>query len=410
MLQRVGVVDVLPVRCVLYQDWTMPVILKDVYAAIRGDARAVLVNAQCPGGDLAGMTDLLDGFRLLARKKPLYFIANDEICSDMYWIASLGRQIAATPTAIVGSIGTRIGPFWDVSKNLQDQGISVSNIKSGELKDAGNYGVPFTDDARRMFQSVCDGVAETMFADVARGRRMTVQQVRDLQASIFTGPQGKNVGLVDTVTTLREYLEQINAAHATGGNGMPPMQIPEPGHQPADPADPADPEPDPQDAEASASGEAPMADATKNAPSNPEPKASAAAAPAPAAPVEQPATLAQLKEIHGGDADAVLASMEAGHTTLQATQAANAALRTALASKPAPDKHEPKGATPASVAQGGATGGPAGEFDQKIREYMVTNKTTRGEAFVACSTMYPELRRAYQSGAMKTRVEGPIEN
>lgn len=210
---------VVPVSDVLVPGLTMKR-CEDAMRAAASDPNvgAVVLDVDCPGGYVRGMDDMVSAMRELAAAKPVYAFAS-RATSGGYWAACMAREIAATPNAVVGSIGVMGGSFWDVSKMLADKGISVRTAASSQYKAMGMPGVPITDEMFAVEQRLVDDMAAAFFGDVAKSRRMTVEQVKSLNAEVVTGQRAYALGLVDRVVSSKAaYINELAAKYPTKSN------------------------------------------------------------------------------------------------------------------------------------------------------------------------------------------------
>ena len=82
-----------------------------------------------------------------------------------------GRRIVANPGTFTGSIGV-IFQFHTFKELMDKVGVGTETIKSGELKDVGNYSRPMTEKEQKMLHSVVDDTYEQFVGVVAEGREM----------------------------------------------------------------------------------------------------------------------------------------------------------------------------------------------------------------------------------------------
>ena len=175
--------------------------------------RAVVIRIECPGGYVRGMDDMLGALRAMAATKDTYCVTS-QATSGGYWSACVAKEIAATPNAMVGSIGVLGGVFLDTSKAMEAAGVTATVIGSSPLKAMGMDGVPITPEMIEAEQAVADSMAASFFADVAASRRMSVEQVKGLNARCMTGTDAKAAGLVDRVVpTCDSYVAEIAAKY-----------------------------------------------------------------------------------------------------------------------------------------------------------------------------------------------------
>ncbi|MGL4233422.1 MAG: S49 family peptidase, partial [Casimicrobium sp.] len=113
---------------------------------------SIVIDVDSPGGTVAGIPEAAAAVKYAALKKPVVAIANEQMTSAAYWIASHATRVMATPGAIVGSIGVISGVGSRASKNEKD-GVDIRIIRSVDRKALGNPNEAITDAAIDAVQS-----------------------------------------------------------------------------------------------------------------------------------------------------------------------------------------------------------------------------------------------------------------
>ncbi len=172
-----------------------------------GSIEAVVLHINSPGGGTAISQEIHDAILRLKAEKPVVASMASVAASGGYYIACAADKIIANPSSVTGSIGV-IFQFHTFKDLMGKVGIGTEVVKSGELKDVGNYSRPMTDKENLMLRSVVMDTYEQFVEAVAEGRKMEKDQVYPLaDGSIFTGSQAYNLGLVDTLGGLKEAVD-----------------------------------------------------------------------------------------------------------------------------------------------------------------------------------------------------------
>ncbi|MBC8724572.1 S49 family peptidase [Paraburkholderia sp. 31.1] len=167
--------------------------------ALADDAvRAVVLDVDSPGGEVAGCFDLTDAIFASRGIKPLYAILTECAFSAAYALASACDRVIVPRTGGTGSVGVIVAHV-DFSKALTDAGLTVTLITYGERKADGSEYRPLSDEAYARIMADVDSVGELFVATVARNRGLTVAQVRDTQAGTFLGAASVETGFADAV-------------------------------------------------------------------------------------------------------------------------------------------------------------------------------------------------------------------
>jgi signal peptide peptidase SppA len=177
--------------------------------------RGVVMEIDSPGGEVAGMFDLVD--RLVSARraagKPLWAVASDSATSAAYAIASAADRIYVTRTGEVGSIGI-VAAHVDQSGADAKAGLTWTFIHAGAHKLDGNPHQPLSSPAREAIQADVDALYGELVDVVARNRNLTPETVRATDAAIYRGRAGISVGLADRMGTVETALSDMTATFA----------------------------------------------------------------------------------------------------------------------------------------------------------------------------------------------------
>lgn len=263
------------------------------------DVKAVVLEINSPGGSVAGWDDIRGAIDQAKAIKPVHALVHDNAFSMGYRIACRCHQIAATPTAMVGSIGT-IVMLYDDSAMYAEAGVIATPVASDEFKGQGWPGVALTDE---YVEHIRAAIVEPDYAEfvqeVADKTGLSTGEVRGLGSLEYSAADAMARGLVDEVVSADAYVAALAA------NG------------------PRSPRP----AATDGAGKGVVMDLNKLKAQHPdlvkqiEAEAAASAATEVAQQAAAPASFAQLKAQFGGDAAFVVECLDKG-LTLQAAQAA----------------------------------------------------------------------------------------
>ena len=169
-----------------------------------GSIKAIVLQVNSPGGGVGASQEIYDAVLRAKDEKPVVASLASVAASGGLYVACAADRIVANPGTLTGSIGV-ILQFHTYKALMDKVGIGTETIKSGEMKDVGNYSRPMTDKERSMFQSAVDDSYQQFVGVVAEGRDIDEAEVRKFaDGSIFTGHQALELGLVDTLGGLHE--------------------------------------------------------------------------------------------------------------------------------------------------------------------------------------------------------------
>lgn len=176
------------------------------------EVRAIVLDIDSPGGVVSGVEELAETVRSVnkaAGGKPVIAHAWDWALSAAYWVASAADEIVVTPSGEVGSVGV-----WslhlDYSESLKEAGIKPTFIIAGKYKTEGNPFEPLSDEGREYEQQQVDKTYKKFVADVARGRGVSPQVVRDTfgQGRVVDSTAALANGMVDRIATFSDTLKR----------------------------------------------------------------------------------------------------------------------------------------------------------------------------------------------------------
>lgn len=160
--------------------------------------KAIVLDIDSPGGEVAGCFDLVDAIYKARGTKPIWAILNEAAYSAAYAIASAADRIYVPRTGGVGSIGV-IWMHMDWSKALTAAGFKVTFVTYGDSKADGHPEIPLSPKALKRFQADINAMGELFVTTVARNRNISAAKVRDTKAATYLGAAGVRQRLADGV-------------------------------------------------------------------------------------------------------------------------------------------------------------------------------------------------------------------
>jgi signal peptide peptidase SppA len=189
-------------------------------------AKSILLDLETPGGAAMGCAECAAVVRAVAREKPVYAVVNGMAASAGYALASGATRIINTPTGIAGSIGC-VMMHLDMSKALQQKGVTPTLIFAGEHKVDAWPVQPLSDDARTELQREVDAFYGVFLETVAagRGRKLSQKAARETQARTFIGEAAVDAGLADAIGSFEEVLVEATAKARRGASSTSPKSL-----------------------------------------------------------------------------------------------------------------------------------------------------------------------------------------
>lgn len=213
-----GPVGIVRVRGVVgeecYDDCHPDDLIAAIDRARQDEATTVAVlELDSPGGSVDRFGDIGAALARLAASKPLHAVAHDKMASLAYWMATYARNIVATSSAVVGSIGV-VMDVQDTSAMMGSMGVKVIPVTDAPAKLAGMPGVAQGEDQVEAVRAMVLPMGRRFREAVARARAMAPEAVAALQGRAMFGPEAMEVGLVDRVVVFDEWINQL-----AGGSG-----------------------------------------------------------------------------------------------------------------------------------------------------------------------------------------------
>ena len=174
------------------------------------EVRAVLLQTDSPGGESDGMLEASDLIYNLRGAKPMVSLADGQMCSAAYCVASAADHVLITRTGVIGSIGA-FALHLDQSERDRAEGLRYTYIQAGARKTDGNPHEPLSNRAQSDLQTEVTRVRDLFAATVARNRGTSAQAFLDTEAGVFYGMGGVPL-FADRLGTVDQALELLSAS------------------------------------------------------------------------------------------------------------------------------------------------------------------------------------------------------
>jgi len=196
-------------------------------AANDPEVKHIVLAVDSPGGEITGLPETAAVIAAAAKVKPVSAMVEGMSASAAYWLSSQARDITCTPSGEAGSVGVRM-MHVDVSKMMDNAGVKITELYSGEHKTEWSPYKPLSQDAidaelprlQASHQDFINAVSD------ARGQRLG-QQMRESrlgEGRMFSGKDALAHGLVDHLQSSRDFYKTIVSQAAQSDpvtNGFP---------------------------------------------------------------------------------------------------------------------------------------------------------------------------------------------
>lgn len=168
-------------------------------AATDPGVKAILLDIDSPGGEMAGAFDTADTIFAARSTKPLFAVANNDAFSAAYLLASG-----------VGSIGVIVSHL-DVSGNDEKMGYKYTIIYAGSHKADLQPHAPLSEEARAVLEAEVARTYNLLVSSIARNRGMPESSIRNTEAALYFGSDAVNAKLADRMGTRQDALADLRA-------------------------------------------------------------------------------------------------------------------------------------------------------------------------------------------------------
>jgi protease IV len=165
--------------------------------------KGVILRLDTPGGEVTA-TDIIYNEILNFREKtnlPVVALMMGVAASGGYYVASACDFIIAHPSTITGSIGV-ISIFPDIHELMDQLGIQVNIIKSGNMKDAGSSFKELSPKEKDIFQEIVNEHYEKFLDAVHQNRKEVLSREKLAELAdgrVYTGSQALELKLIDEI-------------------------------------------------------------------------------------------------------------------------------------------------------------------------------------------------------------------
>ena len=182
--------------------------------------RGILLRIDSPGGAVAPAQEIYSEImKLRADHKTVYVSMGTVAASGGYYIACAADYVLANPGTLTGSIAA-VMVFSNIEELTNKIGVKPVIIKSGKYKDVGSPLRAMNPEERKLLQNVVDDVHQQFVQAVAKGRGLSVSEVKEIaDGRIMTGQQALKLKLIDEIGGLEKTLELL--AKKIGVEGRP---------------------------------------------------------------------------------------------------------------------------------------------------------------------------------------------
>jgi len=185
-----------------------------VEAMLGKETKALLFDINSPGGATAGLEEVASFIRDSRAVMPSVTFTGATMGSAAYWMGTSANKVFASRSALVGSIGA-VMVHAERSKQLENEGVKATVIRSGKWKMLGNTIEPLSEAAREDFQAKVDAFNGFFVEAVATNLGVSPKRVEEKmgQGRVFLGAEALELGMIHGVAS---FDDAVRVAKALG--------------------------------------------------------------------------------------------------------------------------------------------------------------------------------------------------
>ena len=167
----------------------------------------IVLNIDSPGGEAAGISQFATYIRNSPKKVVAYI--DDLGASAAYWIASAAKEIYASTTAFVGSIGV-VFTIIDDSEKQKKEGIEKIEIVS--VQSPKKRPDVKSEEGRKQIEVWANDLADKFIKAVARYRGVSEEYVLNNfgQGDLLIAEKAKDVKMIDGIMTFEKLIKTLS--------------------------------------------------------------------------------------------------------------------------------------------------------------------------------------------------------
>ena len=184
------------------------------------EVKAIVGYYDTPGGAALGNQETVEMIREVRGTKPMIAFCDGLMASAGYYLGAAFDKIIATPSSMIGSIGT-IWMHANFRGMYEEFGIDISvltNIDSPRKSDGNPY-VALEGDARKSMQSLIDDYGSQFITSVATDRGQSYDRIVEQygQGQVFIATEAKSRGMLDgIVADVGELIGSVESGSLSG--------------------------------------------------------------------------------------------------------------------------------------------------------------------------------------------------
>lgn len=170
--------------------------------------KTIVFDINSPGGEVAGLFELVDEIYQARGQKPIYAVFNEDGLSAAFAIASAADKRYISRTGSAGSVGV-VAMHIDQSGWDQKMGIVYTPVFAGAHKIDYSSHAPLSPEVIISLQADINAVYGIFVNTVARNLGITASAVMATEAAIYQGKSAVDIGFADSVMSWNQFMAKL---------------------------------------------------------------------------------------------------------------------------------------------------------------------------------------------------------
>lgn len=178
-----------------------------IVAAINQGLTEILMVYETPGGSVRGIDELSQFMNNLPQETNLTAYSGGQVTSGGVWLAVVANQFFASRMAEIGSVGV-IAVVMEVTKMLEEEGITARVFKSTPLKASGNPWEKLDNANAQEIQSNLDETHGFFVRQISEHRGLTEEFVSENIANgkVWFAAEANELQVIDGIRNFDDVL------------------------------------------------------------------------------------------------------------------------------------------------------------------------------------------------------------
>jgi signal peptide peptidase SppA len=181
-------------------------------AANNPDVKRIVLSVDSPGGEVTGLPECAAVIAAARQQKPVSAMVEGMSASAAFWLTCMGSDTTVTPSGEVGSVGVRM-MHMDVSKMLEDYGVKVTELYSGDFKTEWSPYKPLSEEAQADMKPRLAAAHQDFInaIDSTRAEKASadIRAARYGEGRMFGAPTALSNGMVDKIQSSRDFYRSL---------------------------------------------------------------------------------------------------------------------------------------------------------------------------------------------------------